>query len=133
MKRSYLNTAVKAALLAPAVGLITPAAIAQESDDNVEVIQVRGIVSSLKRALSDKKESAIVSDGIAAEDLGKFPDLNVPQVVSALADAAAGTSTDVTAGIHHFGDLLTWQERTRSDHQTLGDVLKLKGELYFWS
>lgn len=94
MKRSYLNTAVKAALLAPAVGLITPAAIAQESDDNVEVIQVRGIVSSLKRALSDKKESAIVSDGIAAEDLGKFPDLNVAESLQRI----TGVSIDRDGG-----------------------------------
>lgn len=94
MKRSYLNTAVKAALLAPAVGLMTPAAMAQESDDNVEVIEVRGIVSSLKRAMSDKKESAIVSDGIAAEDLGKFPDLNVAESLQRI----TGVSIDREGG-----------------------------------
>lgn len=94
MKRSYLNTAVKAALLAPAVGLVAPAAMAQESDDNVEVIEVRGIVSSLKRAMSDKKESAIVSDGIAAEDLGKFPDLNVAESLQRI----TGVSIDRDGG-----------------------------------
>lgn len=94
MKRSYINTAVKAALLVPAMGMIAPLASAQESDDNVEVIEVRGIVSSLKRAMSDKKESAIVSDGIAAEDLGKFPDLNVAESLQRI----TGVSIDRDGG-----------------------------------
>lgn len=94
MKRNYLNTAIKAALFAPAVGLVAPMAMAQESGDNVEVIEVRGIVSSLKRAMSDKKESAIVSDGIAAEDLGKFPDLNVAESLQRI----TGVSIDRSGG-----------------------------------
>lgn len=93
MKRNYLSSAVKAALLLPAVGLVTPA-IAQESDDGVEVIEVRGIVSSLKRAMSDKKEAVIVSDGIAAEDLGKFPDLNVAESLQRI----TGVSIDRDGG-----------------------------------
>lgn len=94
MKLSYLNTAVKAALFVPAVGLMAPTAIAQEADDDVETIEVRGIVSSLKRAMSDKKEATIVSDGIAAEDLGKFPDLNVAESLQRI----TGVSIDRDGG-----------------------------------
>jgi hypothetical protein len=72
MKRSYLRTAVRAALLIPgAVTLASLPAMAQESTNNediVEVIEVRGLISSLKKSFSDKKEALIVSDGIAAED-----------------------------------------------------------------
>jgi hypothetical protein len=73
-QRSLLGMAI-------AVALGSGTTLAQDAavDNDVEVIQVRGIVSSLKRAMSDKKESLIVSDGIAAEDLGKFPDLNVAE------------------------------------------------------
>lgn len=82
MKRSYLRAAIKAALLVPTTASMVsmPALVqAPASGDDVEVIQVTGIVSSLKRTMSDKKEALIVSDGIAAEDLGKFPDLNVAE------------------------------------------------------
>jgi iron complex outermembrane receptor protein len=100
MKRSYLRSAIKAALLVPTTAsLITIPALAQDSsDDGVEVIQVTGIVSSLKRAMADKKESAIVSDGISAEDLGKFPDLNVAESLQRI----TGVSIDRSGGEGQF-------------------------------
>ena len=63
MKKNYLWTAVKAALLIPAASLTLSAANAQTAptpvtDDNIEVIEVRGLISSLKRSFSDKKRSA---------------------------------------------------------------------------
>ncbi|MEC8373531.1 MAG: TonB-dependent receptor plug domain-containing protein, partial [Pseudomonadota bacterium] len=64
------------------------------NDAPVEVIEVRGIVSSLKRAMSDKKENLAVSDGIAAEDLGKFPDLNVAESLQRI----TGVSIDRSGG-----------------------------------
>ncbi len=98
MKRSYLGTAIKAALLIP--GAMTLAALplmAQESvenEDNIEVIEVRGLISSLKRSFSDKKEALIVSDGISAEDLGKFPDQNVAESLQRI----TGVSIDRNSG-----------------------------------
>jgi hypothetical protein len=56
MKKNYLWTAVKAALIIPTASMTLSAAHAQTApaaDDNMEVIQVRGIGSSLKRAMSD--------------------------------------------------------------------------------
>ncbi|MDU0355219.1 TonB-dependent receptor [Paraglaciecola aquimarina] len=70
------------------------AAQAAPQDDNIEVISVRGVVSSLKRAMEDKKMSAVVSDGIAAEDLGKFPDLNVAESLQRI----TGVSIDRSGG-----------------------------------
>ena len=60
MKKNYLWTAVKAALILPAATLSMSSAVAQEATatDEIEVIQVRGIVSSLKRAMLNKKEIA---------------------------------------------------------------------------
>lgn len=95
MRRSYLGSAVKAALLIPTTaGLLALPAAAQEAADDIEVIQVTGLVSSLKRAMSDKKEAVIVSDGIAAEDLGKFPDLNVAESLQRI----TGVSIDRSGG-----------------------------------
>ena len=88
-KRSLLGAAV-------ATALCSTSAFAQQDADNsnVEVIEVRGIVSSLKRAMADKKESVAVSDGIAAEDLGKFPDLNVAESLQRI----TGVSIDRSGG-----------------------------------
>lgn len=96
MKRNYLWTAVKAALLIPTASLTMTSAYAQQAPaaDDVEVIEVRGLISSLKRSFSDKKEALIVSDGIAAEDLGKFPDQNVAESLQRI----TGVSIDRSGG-----------------------------------
>lgn len=59
-----------------------------------EVIVVTGIRSSLKRSMLEKKESMIVSDGISAEDLGKFPDQNVAESLQRI----TGVSIDRSGG-----------------------------------
>jgi iron complex outermembrane receptor protein len=97
MKKNYLWTAVKAALIIPTASLTISAANAQTApaaDDNIEVIEVRGLISSLKRSFSDKKEALIVSDGISAEDLGKFPDTNVAESLQRI----TGVSIDRSGG-----------------------------------
>lgn len=92
-KRSLLGVAVASALYAP-VALSQEANTSSANDAPVEVIEVRGIVSSLKRAMADKKENLAVSDGIAAEDLGKFPDLNVAESLQRI----TGVSIDRSGG-----------------------------------
>jgi outer membrane cobalamin receptor len=96
MKKNYLWTAVKAALIIPAASLSMSSAFAQEgtADENIEVIEVRGLISSLKRSFSDKKEALIVSDGISAEDIGKFPDQNVAESLQRI----TGVSIDRSGG-----------------------------------
>ena len=61
-------------------------AIAQELDEEkitgekeLEVIQIRGIRSSLAKAAFEKQNAVGVQDSIAAEDIGKFPDQNVAE------------------------------------------------------
>lgn len=53
--------------------------VAQESADNTEVIQVRGIRGSLAKSMDVKRESIGVVDAITAEDIGKFPDSNLAE------------------------------------------------------
>jgi TonB-dependent receptor len=62
-------------------------ALAQETagSDEVGIIEVRGSIGSLKRSFSDKKEALIVSDGMASEDIGKFPDQNVAESLQRIA------------------------------------------------
>ncbi|WP_445429054.1 TonB-dependent receptor [Alishewanella sp. HL-SH05] len=74
-------------------------AIAQQADttnadDNVEVIAIKGIRSSLRSSMVDKQTATVVSDGIRAEDLGKFPDLNVAESLQRI----TGVSIDRSGG-----------------------------------
>jgi iron complex outermembrane recepter protein len=67
----------------------------QETDDNVEVIEVSGIRGSLNKALNIKRQSMNMVDAIVAEDIGKFPDNNV---VEALQRVSGVQVTDRGAG-----------------------------------
>jgi len=60
----------------------------------VEVITVTGIRSSLKESMLNKREAINVSDGITAEDLGKFPDQNVAESLQRI----TGVSIDRSGG-----------------------------------
>ncbi len=86
---SSVATAVAAALFA------STTVYAQETAaTDVEVIAVTGYRSSLKASMNDKKNSNVVSDGIKAEDLGKFPDLNVAESLQRI----TGVSIDRNGG-----------------------------------
>lgn len=88
-KRSLLGVAIASALHAPAVFAQQPA---DSANDNVEVIEVRGFTSSLKASMLDKKAASVVSDGITAEDLGKFPDQNVAESLQRITGVAIDRS-----------------------------------------
>ena len=48
------------------------------SDDGNEIV-VTGFAASLERAIQNKRRSDVVSDGIAAEDVGKYPEQNIAE------------------------------------------------------
>jgi iron complex outermembrane receptor protein len=57
--------------------------LAQETEnDQVEVIQVKGIRGSMKANLNAKRFSNALIDSVSAEDIGKFPDKNVAETLS---------------------------------------------------
>ena len=88
-KITTVAAAVAGALFASNVALAQDAGA-----DDVEIIQVSGIRSSLKASMDAKKNASVVSDGIKAEDLGKFPDLNVAESLQRI----TGVSIDRSGG-----------------------------------
>ncbi|MCH1920711.1 TonB-dependent receptor [Shewanella sp. A3A] len=64
-------------------------------DENMEVIQVVGIRSSLNKSVNLKRQNVQVVDAIVAEDVGKFPDNNV---VEALQRVTGVQVTDRASG-----------------------------------
>ncbi|MDO6841924.1 hypothetical protein Q4602_20775 [Paraglaciecola chathamensis] len=90
-----MTAKTKYTLLASSIAMIfsTGQLWAQESavdagaNEDIEQISVVGIRSSIASSVARKQESGQVADVISAEDIGKFPDLNV-----ATANATAKTA-----------------------------------------
>lgn len=88
MKRKlHTISTMRKCLLATSVAMaFSSLAVAQEItkdsesfEESNETIIVTGIRGSLNRALNQKRQSIGVTDVISAEDLGKFPDLNISE------------------------------------------------------
>jgi len=94
-QRNKINIGCKTALIAM-FGLSTSfiaTAAEQEKEkkaDDVEVIQVTGVRSSLTSALNAKRDSDTISDSIIAEEIGKSSDENIAEALSRV----AGVSLD---------------------------------------
>lgn len=109
MKRSQLSTAIRNAMLLPACAVLAHNAMAQNAPQTatggIEEVVVTGIQASLQRAMDLKRDRSIVSDGIAAEDLGKFPDTNVAESLQRITgvsiDRSGGEGQNVT--VRGFG------------------------------
>jgi iron complex outermembrane receptor protein len=68
-KKTLLAQALAAALAGMPVGV--------QAQDDIEVLEVLGIRSSLRQSLDTKENANAIVDAINAEDIGKFPDKNV--------------------------------------------------------
>jgi iron complex outermembrane receptor protein len=82
-RRRALQFQVSAGALLAAIGFtgVAHAQQAPEADTAVEEVVVTGFRSSLAKALNAKREEAAAVDSILAEDIGKFPDLNLSESI----------------------------------------------------
>lgn len=89
--------AVKLGLIAGTAAL-SVSAFAQQAaadgakDQNVEVIEVRGIRRSLSDAINAKRFSDAVVDAVSAEDIGQLPDSDVGQALGRIPGITVGRS-----------------------------------------
>ncbi|WNC69138.1 TonB-dependent receptor [Thalassotalea nanhaiensis] len=94
MKKSKISLALLAALQLPAYAIAqeetseTQAVTSVQAEEELEVIEVTGIRSSLTEALGNKRNAANIIDSIAAEDIGKFPDQNVAESLQRISGVA---------------------------------------------
>ena len=83
----HLTGKIKSKLLVSAAGAVlslcvASAASAQTTDENgVEEIVVTGIKATTANALATKRKADVILDGISADDLGNFPDLNLGEAL----------------------------------------------------
>jgi|TARA_Y100001937_G_scaffold11828_1_gene14810 iron complex outermembrane receptor protein len=87
MQHNKINKCALAVKLGLLVGsaVLTMPALAQEEvakEEQVEVIEIRGIRASQEANLNAKRFSNAVVDVVTAEDIGKFPDKNVAESLS---------------------------------------------------
>ncbi len=82
-RRRALTRHVSSAALLVAVSFagVAQAQQAPEADTAVEEVVVTGFRTSLAKALNAKREEAAAVDSILAEDIGKFPDLNLSESI----------------------------------------------------
>lgn len=79
-----------ASLAALAMAVSAPALAAEAATPGAEVeeVVVTGFRGSLQQALVQKKDAAVAVDTILAEDIGKFPDLNLSESIQRIPGVA---------------------------------------------
>lgn len=73
---------------ASATVLLTVGAAMAQDSDTTETVVVTGYRASLEKALDIKRRAVDTSDSILAEDIGKFPDMNVTESLQRLPGVA---------------------------------------------
>lgn len=78
------HTKFKYSKLATSIGVMLSTTLAmplmaQESENDIETIQVTGMRDSIKESTRLKRDAAGIVDAISAEDIGKFPDTNLAE------------------------------------------------------
>lgn len=97
----------------------------QAQDNAVEVIQVRGLRSSMQEATMIKRSSMGVVDAISSEDIGKFPDTNLAESLQRITGVSIsrtnGEGSEVTVrGFGGDNNMVTLNGRTMPAATTYG-------------
>jgi TonB-dependent receptor len=99
---------IKASLLTGAclVAMSTASAVAQQNPNEIETIVSTGLISSLQRNLDITRDAPGLVDAISAEDMGKFPDVDIAAALQhvpgvTVSRASNGTQTGIT--VRGFG------------------------------
>lgn len=82
--RPHLKSFLLATVAALAIGASPRLAHAQQATDAVEEVVVTGFRKSLSDARAIKRDSVIQKDAIVAEDMAKFPELNLAESLQRL-------------------------------------------------
>ena len=113
--RQISTTTIAAALLA------SPVAYAAEENkaDDIEVIEVKGILGSMKEAARLKKTDGRIVDAIVAEDIGKLPDNNIAEALSRITGVSVRSNFGVGEGVSIRG--LSQNRVELNGRSTIGD------------
>lgn len=87
--------ALNAIMLCSSMAAMAPIAYANaestnKADEEIERIEVTGIMSSMKRSLANKRSADQIKDVISAEDIGKLPDQNLAEALQRVTGVQIG-------------------------------------------
>jgi iron complex outermembrane receptor protein len=91
-KSTVLKRTALAIAVSGAIPMMAPSMAFAQDGAALEEVVVTGIRSSIKRAQDIKRDASGVVDSISAEDLGKFPDLNVAESLQRIPGVAIDRS-----------------------------------------
>ena len=92
LKSTVLKRTALAIAISAAIPMTAPSTASAQESPALEEVVVTGIRSSIKRAQDIKRDASGIVDSIAAEDLGKFPDLNVAESLQRIPGVAIDRS-----------------------------------------
>jgi TonB-dependent receptor len=84
----FLKNGSSAAALAAALSLAAATGAHAQAADGVETVTVTGFAASLDKALDDKRQATGSQDSILAEDIAKFPDINLSESIQRIPGVA---------------------------------------------
>ncbi|TDF35531.1 TonB-dependent receptor [Alteromonadaceae bacterium M269] len=76
---------------------------AENTDDAVEVIEVKGFKQSLEKAINTKRFSDTFVEAISAEDLGRLPDISVADAIARLPGITSQRTSGQSSAINVRG------------------------------
>lgn len=104
----------------------------KKADENVEVIEVKGIRGSIVEAINTKRFSSNVVDAISAEDIGKLPDSSIADSLSRISGLAAqrleGRASVIS--IRGFGENESTTTLNGREQVSIGDGRGVEFDLY---
>ena len=80
-RRGLLALGVAASLSAQAAEPVVAAAGGETAPVQLDAVQVSGQHLSIRQAIGAKREAAVVSDGVAADDIGSIPDFGLGEAL----------------------------------------------------
>jgi TonB-dependent receptor len=98
VQQLFNNKNIRNNLSIACLGLALPfAAMAEEQKipDDIEVIEVKGMLGSLKAAALLKRTDGRIVDAIVAEDIGKLPDNNIAEALQRITGVSINTDFGV--------------------------------------
>lgn len=101
-KSSALALCVTNALFGMSMSISSTAIAAeteQAAEDNIEVIQVRGIRRSIEASLNTKRFADSTVDAITSEDIGKFPDKNIGDALQRISGVTVDRQYGEVSGV----------------------------------
>ncbi len=96
-----------------------PKAKGNEAQAGIEVIEVRGILGSMKAAALLKRTDGRIVDAIVAEDIGKLPDNNIAEALQRISGVSINTDFGVGSSVSIRG--LSQNRVELNGRSTVGD------------